>query len=93
FVMQGPAATVEMHGEVDLNAQTQRLYAVVSPKLSESVALASSLVGGPIVGLGVLAVQKLLENPVGHAIRFDYAISGTWSHPKIDRTGQENEKK
>ncbi len=92
FVMQGSSATVQLNGDVDLNAQTQQLLASVSPKLSESVALASSLVGGPVVGLGVLAIQKLFSNPLGHAVRFDYTIRGPWSNPQITKTGQNDEK-
>ncbi len=91
FVMQGSAATVQIQGSADMNAQTQNLRASVSPKLSESVALASSLVGGPVVGLGVLAVQKLLENPFGHAVRFDYAITGSWTNPVVNKSGRNDE--
>ena len=88
FVMDGPAATVQMNGTIDMNAQTQQLRASVSPKLSESVALASSLVGGPIVALGVYAVQKLLKNPFGYAVRFDYTITGSWTDPHITKAGR-----
>ena len=90
FVMQGPAATVDISGDVDLIAQTQQLLASVSPKLSEGVALASTLFGGPVVGLGILAVQKLFSNPLGHAVSFDYTISGLWSNPQISKIGLDN---
>jgi len=85
FAMQGPAATVDMTGQVNLNSQTQALRAVIRPKLSESVALASSLVGGPLVGLGVLAVQKLLSNPFGQVIEYTYGISGSWTAPQVTK--------
>lgn len=91
FVMQGPAATVQMSGAVNINAQTQQLRASISPKLSESVALASSLVGGPIVALGVYAVQKLLKDPFGKAVQFDYSITGPWSDPVVTKAGRINE--
>ena len=91
FKMQGPAATVQMSGMVDINAQTQQLRAIISPKLSESVALASSLVGGPIVALGVYAMQKLLKDPFGQAARFDYTITGPWSDPVVSKVGRINE--
>ena len=92
FAMQGPAATVEIRGSVDLNNQTQQLQAIIRPHLSESVALASSLVGGPVVGLGVLAVQKLLSNPLGHVIEYTYGIDGSWAAPQIRKLDHADEK-
>lgn len=91
FQMQGPAASVQMSGVVNINTQTQQLRAAITPKLSESVALASSLVGGPILGLGVYAVQKLLKDPFGQAVRFDYMITGPWSDPVVSKASRINE--
>ena len=88
FQMQGPAAKVSMSGVVNINAETQQLRVAVQPKLSESVALASTLVGGPIVGLGVLAVQKLLKDPFGQAASFDYQISGSWADPVVNKVSR-----
>ena len=88
FKMQGPAANVQMSGMVNINTQTQQLRASISPKLSESVALASSLVGGPVVALGVYAVQKLFKDPFGQAARFDYTITGPWSDPVVSKVGR-----
>lgn len=85
FRMQGPSAKVRMSGMVDINAETQQLRVAVSPKLSESVALAGTLIGGPIVGLGALAVQKLLKDPFGQAATFEYSVTGAWSDPVVKR--------
>jgi uncharacterized protein (TIGR02099 family) len=85
FNMQGPAATVKMSGAVDLNLQTQQLRAEINPKLSESVALASGLVGGPVVGLGVYVAQKLFKDPFGQAVKFEYMITGSWTDPTVTK--------
>lgn len=85
FRMQGPSAKVRMSGMVDINAETQQLRVAVSPKLSESVALAGTLIGGPVVGLGALAVQKLLKDPFGQAATFEYSVTGAWSDPVVKR--------
>jgi uncharacterized protein (TIGR02099 family) len=85
FRMQGPSAKVRMSGMADINAETQQLRVAVSPKLSESVALAGTLIGGPIVGLGALAVQKLLKDPFGQAATFEYNVTGAWSDPVVKR--------
>jgi len=89
FRMQGPSAKVRMSGMVDINAETQQLRVAVSPKLSESVALAGTLIGGPVVGLGALAVQKLLKDPFGQAATFEYSVTGAWSDPVVKRVGRE----
>ena len=31
---------------------------------------------------------RLLKNPVGKMFAFDYAISGTWSDPKVEKVQQ-----
>ncbi|MHB1245970.1 MAG: YhdP family protein [Sulfuriferula sp.] len=85
FRMQGPSAKVRMSGVVDINAETQQLRVAVSPKLSESVALAGTLIGGPVVGLGALAVQKLLKDPFGKAATFEYSVTGAWADPVVKR--------
>ena len=88
FQMQGPAATVKMSGTVDLNVQTQQLQAEINPKLSESVALASGLVGGPVVGLGVYVAQKLFKDPFGQAVKFEYTITGPWADPLVTKVNR-----
>jgi uncharacterized protein (TIGR02099 family) len=88
FKMQGPAAEVKMSGSVDLNVQTQQLHAEINPKLSESVALASGLVGGPVVGLGVYVAQKLFKDPFGQAVKFEYMVTGSWTDPTVTKISQ-----
>ncbi|MHB0992160.1 MAG: YhdP family protein [Burkholderiales bacterium] len=85
FLMNGPAASVRMNGTIDMNAQTQQLHASISPKLNGTVALASSLLGGPVVALGVYAAQELLKNPFGNAVSFDYTITGPWADPVVKK--------
>lgn len=85
FLMNGPAASVQMNGTIDMNAQTQQLHASISPKLNGTVALASSLFGGPVVALGVYAAQELLKNPFGNAVSFDYTITGPWADPIVKK--------
>ncbi|MHB1678451.1 MAG: YhdP family protein [Sulfuriferula sp.] len=88
FLMNGPAASVQMSGTIDMNAQTQQLQASVSPKLNGTVALASSLLGGPVVALGVYAAEELLKNPLGNAVQFDYTITGPWADPIVKKVSE-----
>ncbi|HEX6003678.1 MAG TPA: YhdP family protein [Burkholderiales bacterium] len=88
FVILSPAARILMTGEVDLVRETQRLQVRVAPSLSESVAIASGLVGGPVAFVATLLAQKMLKDPLGRIIAYQYSITGTWSEPQVSKIGQ-----
>jgi len=85
FRMLGPAAKVNMSGLADLNQETVQLRVKVIPKLSEGVAVAGALLGGPLAGVGALAAQKLLRDPIEEATSQEYLISGPWQAPDVKR--------
>lgn len=85
FRMRGPAAKVNMSGVADLGQETVQLRVKVIPKLSEGVAVAGALLGGPIAGVGALAAQKLLRDPVEEAISQQYMVTGSWQAPDVKR--------
>ncbi|MBU4499631.1 MAG: TIGR02099 family protein, partial [Gammaproteobacteria bacterium] len=85
FKMKGPAATVRMSGLADLNQETVQLRLKVIPKLSEGVAIASALIGGPLAGVGVLAAQKLLRDPIEEASSQSFMVTGSWLDPEVTR--------
>ena len=83
--MKGPAAKVTMSGLAKLTDETVQMRVRVSPKLSESVAVASALIGGPIAGLGVLAAQKLFRDPLEEATSKEYMVTGPWREPEVNK--------
>ncbi|MDO9467651.1 MAG: YhdP family protein [Thiobacillus sp.] len=83
FRMRGPAAKVNMSGLADLNQESVQLRVKVIPKLSEGVAVAGALIGGPLAGLGALAAQKLLRDPFEEAISREYMVTGAWQAPDV----------
>jgi uncharacterized protein YhdP len=83
--MKGPAATVKMSGVARLSDETVQLRVKVSPKLSESVAVAGALIGGPLAGLGALAVQKMLRDPIEEATSYEILVSGPWAEPNVTK--------
>jgi uncharacterized protein (TIGR02099 family) len=85
FKMRGPAATVTMSGLADLNQESVQLRLKVVPKLSEGVAVAGALIGGPLVGVGVLAAQKLLRDPIEEASSQSFMVTGPWVAPEVSR--------
>ena len=80
FVMQGPSAVVSMTGTTDLAKETQNLQVKVVPVVGDSVSLLAFL-GGPAVGIGTFILQKLLKDPLGKMVAYDYAVTGTWDNP------------
>jgi uncharacterized protein YhdP len=85
FRVRGPAASIVMRGEVDLAQETQNLRVRITPQLTESVAIAGALVGGPIVGAAAYLAQKVLKDPFGQAASFEYDVTGKWSEPTVKR--------
>jgi len=85
FKMRGPAAKVNMSGLADLNQETVQLRVKVIPKLSEGVAVAGALLGGPLAGVGALAAQKLLRDPIEEVISQEYMVTGAWQAPDVQR--------
>ena len=82
FVMQGPAAVVTMTGATDLENETQALRVKVVPVVGDSVSLLAFL-GGPVAGIGTFVLQKLLKDPLGRFVAYDYSVSGTWENPVV----------
>ncbi|SEA09779.1 YhdP family protein [Nitrosospira multiformis] len=75
--INGPAARVTMNGQMNLEAETQKLHIRVTP----SYGLAS-----PVVGMAsVIASTAMKKTP---APSRDYNITGTWADPVVTRIGQ-----
>ena len=81
FEIVGTAANVKMSGDVSLPSEQTNLKLTVVPSLGEGVAIGAGVVLGPVGGLGVLAVQKLLQG----ALSYDYAVTGAWDNPQVER--------
>lgn len=85
FLIQGPAARINMTGDVNLSAETQNLRVRVVPYLGEGVAIGAAVVGGPIAGVAALVAQKVLQDPIGQLMAFEYAVTGTWADPQVSK--------
>ncbi|MCK6392763.1 YhdP family protein [Zoogloea sp.] len=85
----GPAARVFMSGEADAARETQNLRVKVQPTLSESIAVGSAIATtgaiNPALGLAAYLVQKALRDPVEKLFSFEYAVTGGWSDPKVEK--------
>jgi uncharacterized protein YhdP len=91
--LTGPAAAVNIAGDVDLAHETQSLNVRVQPSLSTGVSagaavlfIANPLIGAA-VGAGTLLAQKMLNNPFDQLFSYRYAVSGSWDDPVVSRIG------
>ena len=85
--IQGPSAKVLMSGAVDLAAETQNLKVRVQPAVGNTVAL-GAMIANPVAGAVVWAAQKILQDPLDQAFAFEYAVTGSWADPKVEKIGQ-----
>lgn len=90
FKMDGPAAKVSMKGETSLAQETQNLRVRVVPVLGDTVSSAAAFLAGPVVGLTTLLVQKVLKDPIGQIIAYEYSITGTWDNPVVTKLKRNN---
>ena len=85
FEISGPSAFVSIAGDVSLPDETQTLTLRVVPEVSEGLALAATLIGTPVLGLSTLVVSKLLKNPLGKVVAYEYQVTGSWDNPQVTR--------
>lgn len=86
FEISGPSAFVNLSGEVSLPQETQALTMKVVPEVGEGMALAATVFGTPVLGLSTLLMSKLLRNPLGKAVAYEYQVTGSWDNPVVART-------
>jgi len=79
----GPAARINMGGQVDLARETQQLRVKVNPQLSDTVSVAGALIGGPVAGVAAFIAQKLLKDPLDQIAAYEYDVTGSWSDPQV----------
>jgi uncharacterized protein (TIGR02099 family) len=90
LLMEGPSAKVEISGRTGLAAKDYDQRAVVTPALSDSIPLASAFFGPAGIGVGAAIylgqkVFKQVPEQVDRFLRREYAITGPWSDPLIEK--------
>lgn len=80
----GPSAKVLMSGGVDLAAETQNLKVRVQPAVGDSIAI-GAMMANPVAGAVVWAAGKIFQDPLDKAFAFEYAVTGSWVDPKVEK--------
>ncbi|WJF89780.1 YhdP family protein [Paraburkholderia bonniea] len=85
FELVTAPARADLQGSVDLAHETQDLRAHIVPTLSAGAAVVAVTVINPLLGLGALAADLALTQSIAVAFAQNYAITGSWSKPHIER--------
>jgi uncharacterized protein (TIGR02099 family) len=84
--IDGPAAKVQISGSTNLVNETQDLRVKVLPTVGEGVSLLGAFLINPIVGITSLVAQKVFKDPLSQFLAYEYAVTGTWGDPKVEKT-------
>jgi uncharacterized protein (TIGR02099 family) len=82
--IRGPSAQVMLSGQADLVAETQNLKVRVQPAIGETLAV-GAMIANPVAGAVAWAAQKVLKDPLDQIFAFEYAVTGGWSDPQVEK--------
>ena len=100
MIMTGPSVNINISGRTGLQEQDYDQIATITPKMSGSLPVASSLFGPIGVGVGAVIfltseIFQSLPDKIDTLLRKQYTITGAWDDPqitKIDPRGKDKDK-
>ncbi|CAM5778902.1 YhdP family protein [Ottowia pentelensis] len=81
--MKGVNAAVLMDGQVNLDAETQKLRVLVVPEIDAGTAALATALINPAIGLGAFVAQLVLKQPLAQAATREFEITGSWDNPEV----------
>lgn len=82
LVIAGPAAQVLFRGDANFMAATQNLRVRIVPVIGDSVAVATTIIN-PVIGVATFLLQRVLKDPLGQLVAYEYDITGSMLDPQI----------
>ncbi|MFN3883637.1 MAG: YhdP family protein [Rhodocyclaceae bacterium] len=86
--IRSPSAQVFIAGEADLVEETQKLKVRVQPAIGETLAVGAML-AHPVAGAVAWAAQKVLKDPLDQIFAYEYAVTGPWSDPQVEKLSRQ----
>ena len=84
YQIRGPAGAISLKGQIDIKDETLDLIAVVNPNLDMSgAAIAAYFTVNPMVGVGALLTQWLMQIPMRSHLSVTYAVTGNIDDPTL----------
>lgn len=90
LLMDGPSARIDISGRTGLTEQDYDQHVTVTPSLSNTIPVAGALFGPIGVGAGAVyylggKMFKSIPEQINRFLSREYAITGSWQNPTIDR--------
>ncbi len=85
FRMVTAPGRAELRGTVDLAHESQDLLVRVVPTVGVGAGVIAAAVINPLLGLGALVADLALSQSISVAFERNYAITGSWSKPHVER--------
>lgn len=89
MAIDGPAAKIRFKGEANLPAGTQNVRVRIAPLVGDMASLAVGVVN-PIAGVAAFALQRLLKDPLGQLVSYEYQITGDMLDPQVRKVSGDN---
>jgi uncharacterized protein (TIGR02099 family) len=84
FAFTGPSMSANGQGRVDLNQSLLDQQISVSVPVTSALPVVATVLGGPLVGGSVLAMEKALDKQLGKLTTLHYHITGNWDNPQVE---------
>ncbi len=90
LTMKGPSVDISISGRTGLSTHDYDQTAVITPQISDSLAVASGFLGPMGLGLGTVLylagnMFEPLQDSINKIMKFKYSISGSWNDPVIEK--------
>lgn len=88
--LTGPAANIIVSGRTGFITEDYDQIATITPKVSNSLPVASALFGPVGIGIGAVIyltgeLFKAIPNTIDNILRYQYSIKGSWDNPDIEK--------
>ncbi|MEE9451723.1 MAG: AsmA-like C-terminal region-containing protein, partial [Gammaproteobacteria bacterium] len=81
----GPVAYLRINGDIDLVNNYVDLIVSVSPRLTASLPIIATIVGGPVVGAATWVAEKVVTMGLRAKSMLAYEVKGSWDDMQIER--------
>lgn len=89
LVIDGPAATIDIRGTANLQAQSYDQTIEVRPKAGNLLTAIGAVAGGPVGAAIGAAANVVLNKPLGSLAAKTYRVTGPWKEPKVEVISRE----
>ncbi|MES0327449.1 MAG: DUF3971 domain-containing protein [Gammaproteobacteria bacterium] len=84
--VKASSADMKLKGRIDMVGKNYDMRMQVEPNTSAAVFTTGTLAGGPILGAGLVLINKLLG--LEKSVYNEYTITGPWDEPQVKKVGE-----